>query len=110
MGISLPRKIPYRQTGTSSLQLLITAYEVRRNVNLYYIFYYHLWSAPAVVTKMNETHGSASKAILSQLLTADVTCSPGLHTDKLGDAAALINDGLTIVIAFGTLKGLSPSV
>ena len=59
---------------------------------------------------MNETHGSASKAILSQLLTADATCSPALHTDKLGDADALINDGLTIVIAIGILKGLPPSV
>jgi len=87
------------------LQRLITAYEAGRDVNLDEILCHELLPVPLALAEMNGNLRSGSKAIFSQVLTADVPCPPMLEQGELGGQATLIIDGQAMVIALGRPHG-----
>ncbi|MGH0123935.1 UNVERIFIED_CONTAM: hypothetical protein FKN15_015461 [Acipenser sinensis] len=56
---------------------------------------------PQALAEMNGSLRSESKAILSQVLTAGIPCSPGFEATNLVEEVSLIIDGQALVIAIG---------
>ena len=89
------------------LQRLITAYEAGRSVNLAEILCHELLPVPLALSEMNWNLRTGSKAILSQVLAADVQCPSAIEESSLGVDAMLIIDGQALVVAIGKPHGAS---
>ena len=89
------------------LQRVIAAYEAGRVVNLDRILTHKLFVVPLALAKVNGQLRTGSKAVLADVLTADVECPDRVEATDLGDAATLIIDGQALVIAIGKPKTAS---
>lgn len=91
----------------SILQRLITAYQSGRKVNLDEILHHELLPVPIALAEMDGSLRSGSKAVLFQVLTADVACPTSLAEEELGDSATLIIDGQALVKSIGKPQAAS---
>ena len=62
---------------------------------------------PLALAEVNGQLCTGLKAVLADVLTADVECPDRVEATDLGDAATLIIDGQALVIAIGIPKTAS---
>ena len=72
------------------LQRLIAAYKAGRPVNLNSILIHELFAVPLALAEVNGQLRTGSKAVLAEVLTADVPCPDHLDATDLEEDAVLI--------------------
>jgi hypothetical protein len=81
------------------LQRLVTAYASGRTINLDNVLNHELLPVPVSLAELNGNLRTGNKALLADMLTADVPCPATL--DLHGKSACLVIDGQARVVAIG---------
>jgi len=86
------------------LQRLIVAYEAGRSVDLSRILTHELFVVPLALAEVNGQLRTGSKAILVDVLTADVPCPDHLKLTDLDTDPTIVIDGQAMIVALGKPK------
>lgn len=91
------------QADRHILQLLVTAYQAGRKVDLHKVMRHEVTAIPLSLAETNGELRGGNKTLLAEMLTQDVDCPAEL---TLEEESCLVMDGMTIVVAFGKHKEL----